>query len=350
MPRIDPKELARALDKIGFDMSSNGPRFSLASELTDHAATPHGGSVAAAWPVGSVFVSVVATNPATLLGFGTWSAFGAGRVLVGLDAADTSFDVAEETGGAKAVAAAGTNSTPAFTGSALATHAHQAGTITPSAHAGATVADHSAISAHSGATVGNHTFTQPTAHSNHVVTQPANHVVTQPATHSAHAALATHAHELPFIKVAGATGALRMLASSIFGTGTSRAPESVSAAPTALTTAAAVALSQAVSAGTPDAHSAHSGTAVDAHSGTAVDAHSAHSGGAVDAHTVGQAANHSAISSHTVGQANAHTMSGTSEAVTAGTPAGTVSTPTFTGSATSVVQPYIVVRLWKRTA
>ena len=54
-----------------------------------------------AFPVGSVFIGVVSTNPNTLLGYGTWSAFGAGRVLVGLDAGQTEFDVAEETGGAK---------------------------------------------------------------------------------------------------------------------------------------------------------------------------------------------------------------------------------------------------------
>lgn len=54
-----------------------------------------------AFPVGSVFIAVVATNPGTLLGYGTWSAFGAGRVLVGLDAGQTEFDTAEETGGAK---------------------------------------------------------------------------------------------------------------------------------------------------------------------------------------------------------------------------------------------------------
>jgi hypothetical protein len=59
------------------------------------------GDVSAAWPVGSVFISVVSTNPATLLGLGTWVAFGAGRVLVGLDAGDPDFDAAEKTGGAK---------------------------------------------------------------------------------------------------------------------------------------------------------------------------------------------------------------------------------------------------------
>jgi hypothetical protein len=54
-----------------------------------------------AFPVGSIFVSAVSTNPATLLGYGTWVAFGAGRTLVGIDAGQTEFDVAEETGGAK---------------------------------------------------------------------------------------------------------------------------------------------------------------------------------------------------------------------------------------------------------
>ena len=35
------------------------------------------------------------------MGFGTWVAFGAGKVIVGLDSGDTDFDTAEETGGAK---------------------------------------------------------------------------------------------------------------------------------------------------------------------------------------------------------------------------------------------------------
>lgn len=62
-----------------------------------------GGSALDAWPVGSVFIAVVSTSPATLLGGGTWAAFGAGRMLVGRDSGDTDFDTAEETGGAKTV-------------------------------------------------------------------------------------------------------------------------------------------------------------------------------------------------------------------------------------------------------
>lgn len=68
-----------------------------------------GGEGGEAFPVGFVFISVVATNPATLLGYGTWVAFGAGRVLVGINAADTDFDVAEETGGNKTVTIAADN-------------------------------------------------------------------------------------------------------------------------------------------------------------------------------------------------------------------------------------------------
>jgi hypothetical protein len=54
----------------------------------------------ALYPVGSIYINAsVSTNPGTLLGFGTWTAYAAGRVLVGLNASNTLFDTAEETGG-----------------------------------------------------------------------------------------------------------------------------------------------------------------------------------------------------------------------------------------------------------
>ncbi len=56
----------------------------------------------AVYPVGSVYINASsATNPATLLGFGTWVEFGAGRVVVGQNASDALFDTLEETGGSK---------------------------------------------------------------------------------------------------------------------------------------------------------------------------------------------------------------------------------------------------------
>ena len=53
----------------------------------------------ALFPVGAIYTAIVSTNPGTLLGFGTWSAFGAGRVMVGFDSGNALFDTAEETGG-----------------------------------------------------------------------------------------------------------------------------------------------------------------------------------------------------------------------------------------------------------
>lgn len=52
------------------------------------------------YPVGTVLTFGVSTNPATLLGIGTWSAI-AGRVIVGIDAGQTEFDTLNETGGEK---------------------------------------------------------------------------------------------------------------------------------------------------------------------------------------------------------------------------------------------------------
>ena len=83
----------------------------------------------ALYPVGSIYINAgVSTNPGTLLGFGTWTAFGAGRVMVGLNGSDTSFDTLEETGGSKDATLVQHNHTFSATSgnmSANSTHAHQ---------------------------------------------------------------------------------------------------------------------------------------------------------------------------------------------------------------------------------
>ena len=88
-----------------------------------------------AFPVGAIFIAVVSTNPATLLGYGTWSAFGAGKILVGLDAGDIDFDTAEETGGAKTKTIAQANLPNISTGAGSAHgHTQDAHTHTQNSH------------------------------------------------------------------------------------------------------------------------------------------------------------------------------------------------------------------------
>ena len=53
------------------------------------------------YPVGSIYISVSSANPGLTFG-GTWSLFGAGKTLVGVDTGDADFNAAEKTGGEKA--------------------------------------------------------------------------------------------------------------------------------------------------------------------------------------------------------------------------------------------------------
>ena len=95
-------------------MSTNGEGQVSFTTLTGVTAT-----IANAYPVGSIYMNATnSTNPGTLLGFGTWTAFGEGRVLIGIDSSDTDFDTAEETGGSK---------THTLTEAQLPSHRHQVG-------------------------------------------------------------------------------------------------------------------------------------------------------------------------------------------------------------------------------
>jgi len=79
----------------------------------------------ALYPVGSIYMnSSVTTNPATLLGFGTWAAFGAGRVPVGYNASNALFDTLEETGGSADAINVSHTHTATFSGNALSAHSH----------------------------------------------------------------------------------------------------------------------------------------------------------------------------------------------------------------------------------
>lgn len=58
-----------------------------------------GAGLTVIYPVGSIYIATVSTNPATLFGFGTWVAFGEGRVIVGVGTSDAVY-AAAATGGA----------------------------------------------------------------------------------------------------------------------------------------------------------------------------------------------------------------------------------------------------------
>lgn len=84
----------------------------------------------ALYPVGSVYINAaVNTNPATLLGFGTWVSVGDGKVLVNQDTADTDFDVLGETGGSKSSVSSHTH-----TLTSAGSHNHTGTTSTNGSH------------------------------------------------------------------------------------------------------------------------------------------------------------------------------------------------------------------------
>ena len=104
-----------------------------------------------AYPIGSIYMNAgVATNPYTLLGFGTWAAFGAGRVIVGFNAGDTLFDTVEETGGSKdAVVGSHTHTAGTLATDSQGAHQHTTGYGRSANYAGSTVGYYSGL--HAGA-------------------------------------------------------------------------------------------------------------------------------------------------------------------------------------------------------
>lgn len=78
------------------------------------------------YPVGSIYMSAtLSTKEAVeaLLG-GTWEAWGAGKVPVGVNTSDTDFSTVEKTGGSKDAIIPSHNHTATFTGTAVAAHTH----------------------------------------------------------------------------------------------------------------------------------------------------------------------------------------------------------------------------------
>ena len=127
---------------------------------------------AAAYPVGGIFttITVYADSAAVVAAIGgtTWVAFGAGKVLVGLDSGDTDFDAASDTGGAK-TGGSGTSGSHTLTTSEIPAHTHTYSTPSGSL-GGPTTSGGGTASATSGSTGGGggHTHTVPS----HSLVQP----------------------------------------------------------------------------------------------------------------------------------------------------------------------------------
>lgn len=256
-----------------------------------------------AWPIGSIFMSANATNPADLLGFGTWTAFGTGRMPVAIDSGQVEFDTMLETGGSKTNTPTGTVSAPVFTGTAsIATSLVSAGTPAGTCSAPTFTGTVSIATSLNSAGTPSGTVSAPTFTGS---------------------ALATHQHALPIQAQAGTT---QRTVASFGNDGTSTAGVQ------GWTTAASVttgprALSQAVSAGTPAGTCSapnFTGAALSNHQHTLTPA------GTVSAPTF----------TGTPMGTHQHTL----------TPAGTNSVPTFTGASGNNLPPYIVVSMWQRTA
>jgi len=92
-------------------------------------------ALAALHPVGSIYTATVSTNPGTLFGFGTWTAFGAGRVMIGVGTGGGGTYTAGATGGSKdAVVVSHTHT--ATTTSTDSGHTHSIANVWEAAGAG----------------------------------------------------------------------------------------------------------------------------------------------------------------------------------------------------------------------
>lgn len=136
-------------------------------------------ALAALHPVGSIYINATnSTNPGTLLGFGTWTAFGAGRVPVGFDSTNALFDAAEETGGSA-------NAT-------LVSHTHTA-TVSDTGHTHTVLAASGGNNAQSGGGA--------TAWGGGSVTSSTNSALNVSVSNSTEGSSATNANYQPYITV-----------------------------------------------------------------------------------------------------------------------------------------------------
>lgn len=264
-------------------------------------------------PVGGIYLSTLSTDPGLAqasggLGYGAWERYAQGLCVVGVHDSDSDW-AAGNTIGAKTATPAGTVSAPTFTGSSVASQSVSAGT--PAGTNSAPTFTGSALASHSHTpgtlATSAHTGTAVADHASHT------HTYTQVPNH-------VHVERAQGGTTASTTGTHLMTSAATGGSLRSAATSTLD--PT---------------------------------------------GGVATGTTNGPGA----TMTHSVTQPAAHTLSGATSSDSAGTPAGTVSAPTFTGSALaghahdvtaagtvsaptftgqamSVVQPSIAVYVWCR--
>ncbi len=271
------------------------------------------------YPVGSIFMSTDSTNPGERFTGTTWVAWGSGRVPVGVDENDTDFDTAEETGGAKShsYTPAGSVSQPTFSGTA-ASLAHSGGGVADTALTVAQLPSH------------NHTFTGSSA------------TTASQSTSTTGGRSAYHQHTVPeydgaTTEVFSSHGHTTPQYYAVFNSGNQN---------TGVGYGTNYAYPTDYRNDTKSDGGKHSHTFKIAARDTGNDN---------TEHTHSYSHTHTLVAKGSVGSTGSGTKHGhtyTRPDAHSYTPAGTVSKPSFTGTAAtqSHVQPYVTCYMWKRTA
>lgn len=297
--------------------------------------TPTSISLSDVYPVGSVYTSTNSGNPAVVFGFGTWNALGSGQMLVGFKTGSSDFGAGGQTGGATGVQAAGTISTPTFTGDSYT----PSGTvdlglyIAKGTNAEAAFTPSGSVSY--AASVPQFTGTQV------LVTASVNWPAANVSVLSS-----SHRHELPIIHRANLT--VHFLPTSTFGVGSSRVPDArltatASSIPVMfsdVTNSGAVMMSNTVTAFATAIWPASVPQAVASVSAAGIISWPA----GKPTFTGGAGTVPAQVFTGATGSGSA-IFTGVGKA-----PTGTISKPTFTGDTGNNLPPYYTVFFWERVA
>ena len=266
------------------------------------------------YPVGSVYMGTSPTNPAQIFGQGTWVAWGSGRVPVGVNINDTSFNAVEKTGGTKDSVvpyhkhnftgnALGTH-THTFTGNALGSHKHTYSKANSTS--GSTTLNTNQIPSHS------HSYSKSATETGSTVL-----TVDQMPSHMHRPRNASDTTQFLTYQPDGGTRRLKIASA---GDDDIRSGSEFTTEYT----------------GGDQGHT-HSIARTSESTGSV-------GGGSGHTHSIGS-------SSADSGSTNIGTPSGTNSSVSAGTPSGSISYAGTNGNATNAnLQPYITCYMWKRTA